>query len=73
MDLFELILNEKEKITILRYAVEYKIKDLRKKIKIVSYEHLKIILKQKIEEKYIKIPFFIPDHQEKIYLLILIK
>ena len=58
IEFFELIFEEKEKLTIFRYAVECKFKDLPNSINIVSYEHLKIILKKKIQEKIYKNPFF---------------
>ena len=58
IEFFELELIDTAKLKIFRFPVECKIKDLNKPIKIISFEHLKIILQKKIKENVYKIPYY---------------
>ena len=58
IEFFELELIDTAKLKIFRFPVECKIKDLNKPIKIISFEHLKIILQKKFKENVYKIPYY---------------
>ena len=56
LEFFELLFDDGKKLKVFRYDIPCKLKDFDKVINIVSYDHLKIILEKKIEEKVYKNP-----------------
>ena len=69
IEFFELEFSNKKKIKIFRYAVTCKFKDLNNIIQIVSSDHLKLIMKKKIDEKIYKNPYFYSKlYRDKIFI-----
>ena len=69
IEFFELEFSDKKKIKIFRYIMTCKLKDLNNPIQIVSCDHLKLIMKKKMDEKIYKIPYFYSKlYRDKIFI-----
>ena len=66
IEFFELIFQDNKKVTIFTDSISCKFKDSEKTIKIFSFEHLKIILQNKINEKVYTIPYYYSNKKEEI-------
>ena len=69
IEFFILEFNDKKKVKIFTNPVLCKIKDLDDKIKIFSFDHLKIILQRKIKEKVYSNPYYYSNSSgENVYI-----
>ena len=69
LEFFRLVFSNNKELHIFRFPIECKFKDLTKPIKILSFEHLKIILEKKIKENIYKQPYYYSENSRKdIYI-----
>ena len=69
VEFFELVFGGVKTIKIFRYAIPCKFKDLNAPVQIVSSDHLKLIMKKKIDEKIYENPYFYSKlYRDKIFI-----